>query len=382
MDYPAPRIRSNGRGGLDVSDAYGVGVGAWDSHAIRMLYSPVPDGESEEIFHERLHQGAADRGLRYLTDQDARPAGAAQPYANLWDDGEDPVPALEEALEVRRIALRTFGARNLAFGRPIAELEEVFVPLYLHHRYQVEAAVKMIGGVLYEHEINGGRPAPMRPVPLADQRRALAALMTTLSPETLAVPAAVRRLLYPRPPGYGSSREAFDRDAGAAFDWIGAAEVAARLTVAGLLEPQRLMRLDLQAAETTEVGKAPVDAAAVVTSIFGVTRMAAVTTDEIPYDERALRELVLAVVAEEALATYLDPRASRGVRAALRAALSAFCADAAVTNRTGLGDLQVEARQVLRRTVSGPAVSPEVRAPEAPPGSPIGASEEPWCSMR
>ena len=382
MDYPAPRVRANGRGGLDVSQAYGVGVGAWDAHAIRMLYAPVPGGESEEEFHQRLHQRAADRGLRYLTDQDARPAGAAQPYANLWDDGEDPVRALEEALEVRRIALRSFGARNLALGRPMAELEEVFVPLYLHHRYQVEAAVKMIGGVLYEHEVNGGRPVPMRPVPREDQQRALAALMETLQPETLSIPGPLRRLLYPRPPGHGSSRETFERGAGVAFDWLGAAEVAARLTAAGLLEPQRLMRLELQAAEATAADQRAIDAAAVVTSLFGVARMGAVSAEERSHEERALRELVLAVIAEEALATYLGSGTSREVRGALRPALDAFASDPVVRKRTGLEDLQVEVRRVLRRTVTGAPESPAGRAQDAPPGSPIGAGPPTWCSMR
>jgi len=280
------------------------------------------------------------------------------------------------------VALRRFGAGNLAYGRPIAELEEVFVPLYLHHRYQVDAAVKMIGGVLYEHEVNGGRPRPMRPVPAADQQRALAALMTTLSPEALSIPAPLRRLLYPRPPGYGSSREVFARDAGVSFDWLGAADVAARMTASGLLDPQRLMRLELQSAETAAADKAPVDARAVVTSIFGFARASAVSAAQVPHEERALRELVLAVIAEEALATYLASATPREVRAALRPALTEFASDPLVAKRTGLQDLQVEVRQTLKRSVSGPATSPATRAQEAPPGSPIGSDLEPWCSMR
>ena len=387
MDYPAPRIRPDGRGGLDVSDAYGVGVGAWDLHAIRMLYAPIPAGESAADFNDRLSRRAVDRGLRYLTDQDARSAGAAQPYANLWDDGDDPVQALREALDVRSVALRRFGASNLANGRPVAELEEVFVPLYLHHRYQVDAAVKMVGGVLYEHEVNNGRPRPMRPVSGADQTRAFRALMETLSPQTLSIPASVRRLLYPRPPGYGSSREVFARDAGVAFDWLGAAEVAARLTVSGLLEPQRLMRLELQAAESAAVDRPPVDAGAMVSMIFTLTQQPAASApaypaDAIDHEEQALREVVLAVVAEEALSTYLRAGTPRVVRAALRPALAAFAADPAVAKHTGLGDLQVEVQQVLDRSVSDPALSPAARAPEAPPGSPIGSGQGAWCSMR
>lgn len=387
MDYPAPRVRSDRSGGLDVSEAYGVGVGAWDVHAIRMLYAPVPAGESAAEFHDRLSRRAADRGLRYLTDQDARSAGAAQPYANLWDDGDDPVQALREALDVRSIGLRRFGASNLAVGRPLAELEEVFVPLYLHHRYQVEAAVKMVGGVLYEHEVNGERPRPMRSVPSADQQRAFRTLMETLSPEVLSIPAPVRRLLYPRPPGYGSSREVFARDAGVAFDWLGAAEVAARMTVSGLLDPQRLMRLELQAAESATEERPSVDAGAMVAAMFRSTLLPAVSmpmasADTIPQEERALREVVLAVVAEECLSTYLRAGTPRAVRAALRPSLAAFATDPEVAERTSLGDLQVQVQRVLTRSVSGPAASPATTEPQAPPGSPIGSAKEPWCSMR
>ncbi len=391
MDYPAPRIRSDRRGGLDVSDAYAVGVGAWDLHAIRMLYAPVPAGESVADFQDRLSRRAADRGLRYLTDQDARSAGAAQPYANLWDDGDDPARALQEALEVRGIALRRFGASNLAQGRPLAELEEVFVPLYLHHRYQVDAAVKMIGGVLYEHEVNGDRPRPMRPVPRADQQRALLALMATLRPEALSIPPSVRRLLYPRPPGYGSSREVFARGAGVAFDWIGAAEVAARITVSGLLDPERLMRLELQAAEpaadSVAQGAPPVDAEAMVAALFSFAQAPVVSmplspSDAVALEERALREVVLAVVAEECLSTYLRAGALREVRAALRPPLAAFASDPKIAERSGLGHLQVEVQRVLERSISGPAVSPAATAPGAPPGSPIGADPDAWCSMR
>jgi hypothetical protein len=148
------------------------------------------------------------------------------------------------------------------------------------------------------------------------------------------------------------------------------------------MDPQRLMRLELQSAETAAADKAPVDARAVVTSIFGFARGPAVSKEQVSHDVRALRELVLAVIAEEAMATYLGSRTPREVRAALRPALAEFASDQLVAKRTGLQDLQAEIRQVLRRSVSGPAVSPASRAQEAPPGSPIGSLQQPWCSLR
>ena len=45
-------------------------------------------------------------------------------------------------MEVRRIALARFGERNLRPGAPLGTLSAVLVPLYFHHRYQLEAAAK------------------------------------------------------------------------------------------------------------------------------------------------------------------------------------------------------------------------------------------------
>ena len=66
--------------------------------------------------------------LYFLTDDDARPAGAANPRASLWDNGDDPVAALEQTMRVRRIALARFGEANLRAGEPLALLEETARP--------------------------------------------------------------------------------------------------------------------------------------------------------------------------------------------------------------------------------------------------------------
>jgi len=37
----------------------------------------------------KILQDARNKGLLFLTDQDARPAGSASPNAHLWDEGKD-----------------------------------------------------------------------------------------------------------------------------------------------------------------------------------------------------------------------------------------------------------------------------------------------------
>ena len=130
-------------------------MGQWDLHAVRWAYAEFPPGadvaaELDAIVHEGL-----DRGLFILSDGDARPDGAAQPLANLWDNGEDPVDQLQHDFLVRQIALENFGKRCLLNGAPMAQLEKVLVPLYLHHRYQLKGAAKVIGGLDYRHAVKG-----------------------------------------------------------------------------------------------------------------------------------------------------------------------------------------------------------------------------------
>src|SRR4029077_13463316 len=112
------------KGDLDLSSAYTKGVGDWDLHAVRFAYSQFPPGTDEAFALDAIAREGIGRGLRFLTDEDARPLGSASPWAHLWDNGPDPAAGLLQALAVRRIALSRFGARNLAADRPLALLQE------------------------------------------------------------------------------------------------------------------------------------------------------------------------------------------------------------------------------------------------------------------
>jgi hypothetical protein len=56
-------------------------------------------------------------------------------------------------MRVRAKALERFGADNIAPGTPFAELENVLVPLYLYHRYQVEAVTREVAGSRYAYAV-------------------------------------------------------------------------------------------------------------------------------------------------------------------------------------------------------------------------------------
>ncbi len=167
MDYPAPLVKIRDGKTLDLSDAYARGVGAYDLLAVRYAYAQFPDGADEaKALREIVRKGVSD-GLLFLSDADARPAGAAHPLANLWDNGDDPVASLRHEMKVRAIGLERFGLDRLPDGAPLSDLEARLLPLYLHHRYQLQAAVKTLGGVRYTYAVKDGdavRPSSVAPV--------------------------------------------------------------------------------------------------------------------------------------------------------------------------------------------------------------------------
>jgi hypothetical protein len=246
MDYPQPYITLDADGRIDLSHAYAVNIGDWDKVAIDYGYRQFPPHIStaaEQTALDKILSDADRAGQIYITDEDARPSGSAHPLAHLWDNGNDPVVGLERVLDVRAAALKNFSEDAIRPGTPMAQLEQTLVPLYLYHRYQTEAAIKEIGGLNYRYNLRGdGLPNPSIVDP-AQQRKALAAVLKTLSPQVLTLPESLLRLLPPVPPGYPRNQESFPAHTGLTFDPIAAAESAADLTLTGLLDPARASRL-------------------------------------------------------------------------------------------------------------------------------------------
>jgi hypothetical protein len=247
MDYPAPLVKLKD-GKIDLSEAYASGIGAYDKLAIAYGYSRFATGTDEAKELDRVVRGAIAAGLLFVTDADSRPAGAAHPLANLWDNGNDPIAMLRHEMEVRRVGLAGFGLDNLAPGRPLSDLQAQLLPLYLHHRYQLAAAVKSLGGVSYSYAVKGtDGPSPrlvVEVVPPARQREALIAVLETLKPEDLAVPARILALVPPTAfDSDAPTRETFAGRMGVVFDPTAAAATAADLAIQALLQPERAARL-------------------------------------------------------------------------------------------------------------------------------------------
>ena len=239
MDYPHPLISLDESGEFVFDEVYENEIGEWDKVAIAYGYQDFPDGVDETQALSRIIGSSWSDDVRFLTNQDT----SVHPRANQWSNGTDPAAELERMMEVREVALSRFGERVIRNGAPLATLEETLVPLYLHHRFQIESAAAALGGVDFIYALRGDGRRPFERVPAEQQQHAMRALIDTLHPDQLALPVGVLDLIPPRPAGHRPHRELFPRYTGAMFDAVSPAVVAADMTVAQLLNPARAARL-------------------------------------------------------------------------------------------------------------------------------------------
>ncbi|WP_239691627.1 zinc-dependent metalloprotease [Hymenobacter lapidarius] len=255
MDYPFPRFTMQADGRLDVSQAYATGIGSWDKRAVQWGYADFPAGTDENQALDRIMQETLQQGFRFIPDI----GGYAHPAANQWDEGTDPVAQLTSLMAVRRSVLDRFSEKAIRPEAPMATLEEVLVPIYLLHRYQVEAVAKSLGGQYFSHAVKNDGQAPTQMVEPAVQWQAFNALLATISPAALQLPEALIAKIPPRPSGYPATLETFGGYTGPTFDPLAAAEAAAAPTIAAILSPQRAARLiEYQARDSRQPGFQPV----------------------------------------------------------------------------------------------------------------------------
>ena len=251
MDYPHPMVTLDAQGEVVVDNAYAVGIGEWDKRAIIWGYQDFPEGVVEAEARSRIIEKTLASGLRYVADEHARigtraSAGPAHPAGSLWDSGADPVAELNRLMTLRAVVLGRFSDSAIQNGRAMATLEDVLVPAYLMHRYQVEAAATVLGGQTFTYAMRGDGQAVMSRVSADEQRAALSAMLATLDAKALRLSDDIVSLIPPRPPQSGVSRELFPRHTGYVFDPMAAAGTAAKITLTQLLDYKRAARMNNQ----------------------------------------------------------------------------------------------------------------------------------------
>ena len=373
MDYPHPLIALNEDGSLDFSEVYDVDIGDWDKVAISYGYREFPSGDDEDAQLASILSVAWGDDIRYMTGQDA----SISPQADLWANGTDMGHELNRMMDVRASALERFGVQAIQSDMPMATIEEALVPLYMHHRYQVEATASAIGGVEYTYAVRGDGLQPFRRVSADMQRGALDALMRTLVPAELTLPESVLNVIPPRPPGFGRHRELFPRYTGSAFDAVTPAVVAAGHTVAMVLEPTRAARLVQQ--HTFDPSLPGLEE--VLEGLFEASIGASANTEYQAEVKRAVEGVVLARV------MWLARNASMPQVRAISSALLRRSHSELLSRGQSEAHAQMLAGEIQRFLDRPGEVVTDRVAPSAPPGSPIGepaldwlGQMEPWCS--
>jgi hypothetical protein len=273
---------------------------------------------------------------------------------------------LERILKVRAAALQQFGENAIPADKPLAELEDTLVPLYLLHRYQTEAAAKELGGLDYRYALRGDGQMVTQMIDPAAQQKALDALLETLSPETLTLPESLLRILPPRPPGYPRTQESFPAQTGVAFDPGGATAAAANITLSLLFDPQRASRLvEYHARDARNPALAQV-IQAVVSSTWKATPASGLAASTQAVTQAAVVEALLGLAANK--------EASAEARAIAReqaVALHQFLSQAGSKDRA----IATAAVARIDQFLKDPDKFQPAAAPPVPPGQPIGEEE-------
>ena len=245
MDYPHPYLTlENDK--INYSKAYEKGIGSWDKVSVGYAYSDFPDDIDESKELNLLLENSLKEGHLFISDSDARPIGGAHPKAHLWDNGSSATDELNVLMQIRSKALNQLSLNHIKEGAPYSDLEDLFVPMYLLHRYQVEAVVKMIGGVDYNYAVKGPILSSVIVVSPTQQRNALLEYLNTLNPKALKIPSHLNKLLHPRSFSNPRTRENFLSQTGVTFDYLGIATSLSDALIGMLLHPERANRLVMQ----------------------------------------------------------------------------------------------------------------------------------------
>lgn len=242
MDYPHPKIDIV-NGDINIDNAYSKNIGDWDKVSVRYAYTDFQENENEDVKLNDIIEEAVNKGLYFLSDSDSRPVGSANPFSHLWDNGEFPYKELDKLLKVRDLALKNIDLDNLVDGEPYDRIEDILVPIYMLHRYQIESAAKAIGGVDYLYFVKNKNNDKVKFVDSKLQKESLKSLLNVLNPKNLVLPTNLIQILSPRSFRNPRTRENFESNTGVTFDYINASSSIINHTLTFLMNPERINRI-------------------------------------------------------------------------------------------------------------------------------------------
>jgi hypothetical protein len=363
MDYPFPLVTFDDNGELDFSKAYDDKIGSWDKRTVLFAYQDFPDDVNADAGRRAIMNETIKLGYKYVADSDSRSISSAHPDGNLWDNGADAIAELQHLLKLRAQALGGMSEANIREGRPLATLEEVLVPVYLLHRFQIQAVGKLIGGSDFDYALRGDGQNTITAVAADKQREAIDALFATLDPAILRLPPHLLANIPPRPPGYPKSRETFAGSTGGIFDVLAPARSAVSMTLDVLLNPARAARM----ARGGEPGFSEITERLLALAWLNEA------------DDAEMQRLTADIVLTKLMQLAVNPAVDSDVRGTALAAIDRLydwliAAEAAPTEAAPTGVLphHALARLQIERMRADPASVETIAPTEPPPGGPIG----------
>ena len=377
LDYPHPLETLREDGTIDLSKAYEAKIGDWDKVAINYGYRQFPPGTNEQAELRKILDAAWDEDVRYFTNQDTD----IHPRVEQWSNGLNQGEELTRLMKIRRAALNRIGLNTIRTGVPTVMIEEPLVPIYMYHRYAVEATASFIGGQDFVYAMRGDNRTPVEWVNGEMQRQAIDALAQTLKPSELTIPKRILDLLPPRPPGYGMHRELFPRTTGEGFDPINPASIAADVTIGFILQPDRAARMVAQSAVDQSLPGLGEVIDRLIRATFDQTTSGSYEAEVRRAEERVLVDRLMWLAAGapntqvRAIATLkLNRLASRA------GAATAGTGSQAEAERAHRQLMAADIKRFIDRPMSD-ALSARFMPPSpAPPGAPIGDMGQNWLA--
>jgi len=366
MDYPHPKVTVNKKGEIEWQDAYDVDIGEWDKISVAYGYQDFPKGTNEKEALEEIIQDGIRRGYTFITDQDARPLGSAHPTAHLWDNGKDPVSELQNLMAVRKVALDNFGENNIRMGQPYSDIEDVLVPIYFLHRFQIEGAAKVVGGLNFTYALRGDGQMVTEFLDPKFQMEALDGLIGTLQPDALTLREELLQLIPPRASGRGRTRESFNSRTSVTFDGVSLAETAANLTCRMIFHPARATRLvEYNARNTKQPGLEKV-----LNEIIKETILQSAPAGL----EGEIKRNVDFVILDHLMSLTINKNASPAAQSIAMAQVNSLSLK--LSRNRGKSSRDKAHFNMLQHRIKTFLDEPEefepIKVPKAPPGSPIG----------
>jgi len=251
---------------------------------------------------------------------------------------------------------------NIRNNAPYGLLEDVLVPIYLYHRYQVEAVTKWVGGAEYNYAIRGDNQIITKPLSKAEQLKALNAVIDCLDPAVLELPARIVALIPPRPAGYSFSNELICHRTGISFDVLSPAETAADLPLSFLLVTERMNRI--------AQGESALSAEEMLQVLVDRTWKAARKTGKQELIQQQTEQVLLTYL----LALSVDDNASFAAKSVMQKTLAELKAFIETKKKTSSGIYAGHLALAIERMKSPEKAKPTQHIP-IPPGAPIGCEE-------